>query len=119
MPLYTDTTKGPVAAQPGDTITLFNAETLTAPTSSIALNRATGPGNKPSGIVFTIRYASAPTGVMTIQAANDNVEAQYQDIWTWTSTQNDWYADAGNFAWYRAHLVSQSAGGAVTVVAQR
>lgn len=120
MPLYTDHAHSPVAAQPGDTVTLFDGtETPGSSVNSTALNRATGPGNRPSGIVFTIDYGSAPTAVVTIQASNADVDAQYQTLYTSTSTQNDYYADAGNFAWYRAHMTSYSAGGMPIVVAQR
>lgn len=118
MPLY-GSPQGPVAAIPGDTVVLFNAETLTAPSNSIALNRATGPGGYPAGIVFTVHFASSPTAVLTIQGSNQDTDSWYQTLWTNAGTQNDYYADQGNFAFYRAHLESQSGGGAVTVVAQR
>lgn len=120
MPLYGDTTKSPVALIPGQNLKLFDAETPSAGQSSIAFNRSPAPGDQvPSPIVFTFAFASAPTAVVTVQGSNDNVEANFQDLYTSTSLQHDFYADQGIFAWYRYHCVSYSAGGAFTGAVQR
>lgn len=108
-----------VVLNPGDQFFLFNAESLTAPQASVAFNRGPGPTLEPAGIVFTIKFAAAPTDSLVIQGSNTDVDGDYQTLFTSTNKQFDYYADIGEFAYYRAKLVSQSAGGAVTVIAQR
>jgi hypothetical protein len=108
--------------QPGDTFTLFNAEDVTAlaPQASVAVAMGYGPGggaNPP--VVFAISFASAPTDSLVIQASNTDVDADYQTLSTSTNKQHDYYADQGGFAYYRAKMVTQSAGGAVTIIAKR
>lgn len=120
MPNYGSGTNGsPIAIAPGDRVALFAAESPTAPQASVAIcpfpNFVGGP---PRSLVFTISWAAAPTtAVLQIQGANDDLDASYNAnvLHTTTNTQNDFYADLGQFAFYRAKLVSQSAGGAVTV----
>ena len=109
-----------VSLIPGDgPYTLFNAESPTAPQSSVAFCRGPAPGNEmPAGIVFTISWAAAPTATLAIQGSNVDSDAQYQDLHI-STTQQDYYLDLGNFAFYRAKLKTQSAGGAVTVIAKR
>jgi hypothetical protein len=104
---------------PGDSIVLFNAESPAAPQPSVAFARGVGPMNIPAGIVFTISFAAAPTDSLVIQGSNQDIDSQYQTLYTSTNKQTDFYADLGEFLFYRAKLVSQSAGGAVTVIAQR
>lgn len=118
MPLYGSI--GPTACIPGDTLVLFSgSETPGANVKSIALSRATGAGDQPSGIVFTIDFATASTDVVLIQAANEDTDAKYQTLYTSTNLQHDFYPDQGNFAFYRTVLSTYSAGGMPQVVAQR
>lgn len=121
MPLYKAGHYGPTATQPGDTLMMFDgSETPGTNVKSIALSRATGPGNKPAGIVFTINYPSAPTATCVVQASNEDVDAEYQTVNTFQAgNQLDWYADIGNFAFYRAVLTAYTSGGMPKVVAQR
>lgn len=107
------------ALQPGDALALFNAESPAAPQASIAFERAMGPGGVDGGTTFSVVFAAAPTDSLVIQGSNADVEAQYQTLFTSTNKQFDLYTDTGRWAFYRAKLVTQSAGGAVTVVAQR
>jgi hypothetical protein len=101
--------------QSGDTdYFLFNAEVLTAPQASVAFSRANAPGAQTT-YTFSIDYASAPTAVMTIQGSNTDVDADYVTLYTSTSIQHDFWTDTGAWKYYRAALVSQSGGGAVTV----
>lgn len=111
---------GTVAAvAPGDQYFLWNAETPTAPQASVAFARQMGPGQTDAGITFTISFASAPTDSLVIQGSNVDSDAQYQSLYTSTNKQLDAYTDTGRWAFYRAKLVTQSAGGAVTIIAQR
>lgn len=107
------------AVQPGDSFTLFNAETVTAPQASVAFSRAAGPANSDGGTTFSISFASAPTAVVQIQAANQDLDSEYVTVYTSSNTQHDAYTDVGRSAFYRARVLSQSAGGAITVIAQR
>lgn len=106
------------ALSPGDSMKLFDAETPAAPASSIAFRRAYSQAAD-GGVTFTISFAAAPTSVLVIQGSNTDVDAEYQTLYTSTDKQLDNYTDTTLFAFYRARLVSQSAGGAVTVIAQR
>lgn len=123
MPNYGVVQAGGVltAIQPGDSIALFNAESPAAPPqASVAFCTGYSPGGgAPAPILFTIDFAAAPTDSLVIQGANQDIDANYQTLYTSTNRQHDFYADAGGFAFYRAKLVSQSAGGAVTVIAKR
>ncbi len=109
------------AIQPGDAFDLFLAtEIITPPQASVAFCTGYSPGGgAPAAILFTIDFATAPTDVVEIQASNQDVDADYQTQYTSTSKQHDSYLDAAGFAFYRAKLTSQSAGGAVAVIAKR
>lgn len=122
MPNYGTVQSGGVVTslQPGESMLLWNAESPSAPVASIPFNRAPGPGpDADAGTTFTISFASAPTATIDIQAANQDVDAQYITIFTSTNKQVDSFTDGQRFAFYRAKLTSQSAGGALTVLAQR
>jgi len=96
---------------PGDSMYLFNNESPSAGQASIAFGRGPAPGVMgPSGIVFTMKG----TAGIIIQGSNTDVDADYQTLAT-SSADPDFYADLGNFAYYRA----KSSSGAVTVIAQR
>lgn len=121
MPVYGVPQSGGVLAciSPGESITLFNAETLTAPQASVAFNRGNSPSLSDQGTTFQILFATAPTSTLAIQGSNVDVDAAYVTLFTSTSKQQDSYTDTQRFAFYRAKLLTQSAGGAVTVIAQR
>ena len=104
---------------PGESIYLFNAESPAAPQASVAFCRGVGPMETPAGLVFTIKFATAPTDSLVIQGSNTDLDGDYQTLFTSTNKQYDYYADIGEFLFYRAKLVSQSGGGAVTVLVQR
>ncbi len=106
--------------QPGDSYALWNAETPAAGTPSVAFATGYNPGgggSKP--ITFQILFAAAPTDSLVIQASNQDIDATYETVYTSTNLQYDAYADLGGYAFYRAKLVSQSAGGAVSVIVKR
>lgn len=105
--------------QPGDLFYLFNAESPTAPQASVAVAMGYVPNNASGQVVFTVHWAAAPTAALVIQGSHVDVDAQYQTLTTFTNVQDGYYADVGGFAFYRAKLSSQSAGGAVTVIAKR
>ena len=107
---------GATALSPGDAMRLFDAEILVAPQASIPFLRALSGD---SGTTFTIGFAAAPTAVVAIQGANVDLEAQYQTLFTSTDKQTDSYTNTERWRYYRARLVSQAAGGALTVIAQR
>jgi hypothetical protein len=107
------------ALQPGDSMYLFNAEAPAAPQASIAFARGYSPSGDDSGITFQILFAAAPTAQVVIQASNVDADANYQTVFTSTNLQNDNYTDTVRWKFYRAKLVSQSAGGALTLIASR
>lgn len=126
MPLYGTAQGGGVLTTliPGELLTLFSAESLTAPQASIAVNRGFGPGAGGFPITFQILYASSPTAVMQVLATNVSqfpgksfVLSEWVVVYTSTNLQTDAYTDAGASQFYCAYLVSQSGGGAVTVTA--
>lgn len=121
MPLYGVAQAGGVLTCliPGDSMTLFAAETLTAPQASVAFNRGESPSGNDQGCTFQILFATAPTSTLAIQGSNLDVDADYVTLFTSTSKQQDGYTDTGRWAFYRAKLLTQSAGGAVTVNVQR
>lgn len=98
---------------------LFNAETPTAPQASIAFNRAFSASLNDNGTTFQIIFASAPTSSVLIQGSDIDVDGDYLTLYTSTSKQFDSYTDVQRFSFYRAKVATQSAGGAITVVAQR
>lgn len=104
---------------PGQWMYLFNAETPAEGQASVAFNRGPAPGTEvPSGIIFTVFWATTPTAQMDIEGANTDVDSQYIALGS-VINQNGYYSDAGGFAYYRAKQSVYSAGGAVTVIAQR
>lgn len=121
MPNYGVAQAGGVltAIQPGDWYKLFDAETATAPQASVAFARAPSPSGADEGITFTISFATQPTAVVLIQGANVDSDAEYQTLFQSANLQTDKYTDRNRFAFYRAVVQSQSAGGAITVIAQR
>lgn len=123
MPLYGVAQAGGqiTSISPGDEYWLFKAESLTAPQASVAFARGMSPSMNDSGVTFLISYAAAPTATLAIQASNIDLDAQYQTIYTSANLQLDNFSDTPPTRWkfYRAKLLTQSAGGAVTVLVQR
>lgn len=131
MPAYGDlpsgvgaTTVGPTALSPGDSLALFNNETVTALEASIIANRALSPSGSDQGVTFFIEFAAAPTDSLQILGSNKAPAAvfalaDWASLYTSTNKQTDSYADTARFAYYCAYLASQSAGGKLTVIAQR
>lgn len=125
MPLYgtpqagpfADSTKNLTALQPGDILKLFNAEVVAAPASSIAFNRGYQPGGQsPASVTFAIAWAAANVAAsIDIQAAMQDVDSQYQTIYTSQNKQLDFWTDKENFAYYRVQVISYVSGGALTV----
>lgn len=118
MPLYTSPFS-PTEVVQGDKYTLFDGtETPASGTKSAAINIGVGYGKKPQVIVFTTQFGTSPTAEVDIQAANENVEASYQTIFTGGGLQQEFYADQGGFAFYRANLSSYASGGMPKVIVQ-
>ena len=121
MPLYGVAQAGGVltAVYPGEHFVLFNGtETPAAGVKSVAFNRAKGPlGPLPQ--VFTATFAAAPTATVVIQGSNDDVDAHYQTLSGNITTQTGYYADLGEFAFYRAVLSAYASGGMPAVTVQR
>jgi len=119
MPLY-GTIPVP-ALSPGDSFTLFDAESVTAPQASAAVAMAYKEGTGTPQIAVSISFASSPTDVVSIQTANEDVDAAYVTVSgshsSNTSPDIMQLAVAAKFV--RAIVASQSGGGAVTVVLRR
>lgn len=114
MPAYVAGTA--VALYPGDlAVKLFSAETVATASKSLAFAKAANTVGAPGTPTFEIDFASAPTATVTIEGANIDLDADYQILYTSISVQHDNYTDNANWAFYRAHVTSYSAGGALTV----
>lgn len=119
MPAY-GAAFSPQAMYPGDEVFLFNAETLTPPASSQAVNLANpafGDSDGQFQILVTLHFASAPTSfTFTVQGSLDDVTGQYAQIGTIaTGTATDYQvAIACSTPYVRVNLGAQSGGGAVT-----
>lgn len=106
---------------PGDTFTLFNAESPAPPQASVVFVRGLGPTLQPAGMVFHIEFAASPTASVEIlgshkaPAANFTL-ADWNVLYTSTNKQTDLYADLGEFTYYCVYVVSESAGYPLTVI---
>ena len=124
MSVYGITQAGGVltAVYPGEKFTLFDGtESPASGTKSVAFNRAPGNGQT-NGQVFTVTFASSATATVLVQASNDDVEAHYQTVATLAFagvTTPGYYADSGEFKFYRANLSAYTGGGMPTVIVQR
>lgn len=107
------------ALYPGDEITLFDAETPTAPQASQQVAMQPNKDGGPAALAVQVSYASAPTATLDIQAANVDADANYVTIGSSQNTQHDLVEIGSSAAFIRVNLASQSAGGAVTVVLRR
>jgi hypothetical protein len=125
MPIYGALQGGGVltALAPGESYALFDgSEAPAAGLKSIAYNRAPGALQVPSPQVFTVTFAALATATVLIQGSNDDVEAHYQTVGTLAFAgvvTPGYYADAGEFAYYRAVLSAYAGGGMPTVIVKR
>lgn len=126
MPLYGAPQSGGLTMlSPGEATTLFAAaDTITAPQASIAFCRGASPVADDAGTTFQIEFASSPTDSLEILGSNKAPAASFVvEDWVVLATssdkESDLYTDTGRWAYYCAYLVTQSGGGACTVLAQR
>jgi hypothetical protein len=103
----------------GDTMVLFSAESPTAPQASLAIAPGVAGGESPA-ITFQASWSVAPTASLLIQGAMADTSAGWAAASTLATltTSPATYTDTGAWAYYRAYLSSQSAGGALTVIAR-
>ena len=119
MPLYGTTLPEPARIYPGQQYALFDGtETPGAGVKSVVFRPSQNNGILPSGMVFTVDFALAPTATVQVQGANTDIDANYQILST-ISTQHGYYSDLGEFAFYRAVLSTYSAGGMPVVAVNR
>jgi hypothetical protein len=110
---------------PGEVLSLFAADSVTAPQASMAVSRGYSPGGFTNfGITFQITFASSPTAVTQILGTNVYqypgkafVLTEWTVLYTSTNLQSDSYTDAGASRFYCGYVVSQSGGGAITLTA--
>jgi hypothetical protein len=102
---------------PGQNYNFFNAESPSAPQSSIAMAHRVNAGGLYTPINFVIFFSAAPTDSLLIQGAEVDLDSHYQTLFTSTNSQFDKYGDIGAFPFYRARIVSWSGGGTLTVIA--
>jgi hypothetical protein len=123
MPAYVAGPQNFTDLEVGVSLYLFSAEAPTIPAAgypSIALTRAYSPGTA-AGTTFQLNWATAPTATVdsiAIQGSNDGIN--WQTLYTSNAgIQQDNYSDDEHWAFYRAILLAESTGGALTVIAQR
>lgn len=112
------------ALGPGESLTLFNAETPAAPQASLAFLRDNSASFSDQGVTFQILFSAFPTSSVQVLGSNKVPAAAFnlndwQSLYTSTNKQVDAYTDTGRFAYYCAYLATQSGGGAITVTVQR
>ncbi len=118
MPNY-DTQNPPFSAQSGDVVFAFNGESPAAPQASqqyalTPLISGTGPGGRT--IAWQTSFAAAPTAVnIVLQAADVDADANYATIDTSTQVGGERRQILTQGKFVRVKLVSQTAGGALTV----
>lgn len=120
MPIFLG--NGPLSVQvgPGSNLLMFTAaDVLVAPATSRVYAPLAAAGVKSPSINFNAQYAAAPTAVVQIYGSNvPPTSAGPQNgtlLWTSTNKQTDTYIDTTGYAFYWAVLLSQSAGGALTL----
>jgi hypothetical protein len=125
MPIYGTVQGGGQLTQlsPGDSMALFAAESPAPVAASIPFCRAMSPSSDDAGTTFQIEWATAPTAVLdsvAIQGSNVDTAAAYETLYVSNGgAQYDNYTDLTRFLFYRAILLAESSGGAVTVLVQR
>ena len=124
MPLYLDpaTYGRPMAVYPGQQFTLFNLpDAVAGGLKSQAFECMPGLTGNPSPQVFSLNAASATTATYVIQASNDDVEAHYQTVGTipMVAATNGYYADLGEFRFYRGYISAYSSGPLGVLTVQR
>ena len=122
MPVFNTALPNARAVSSGDTVTLFAATDTVAATNNSVVIAPAVPGPIARGVItFTTHFASAPTAVVEIFGSNTAPTTAGPQggiiLYTSTNLQNDTYSDNSAYAFYWAQLPSQSAGGAVTVIA--
>jgi hypothetical protein len=107
--------------QPGDTITLFAGETLTAPAVSFVIAPVDAGPVCRNAITFQAHFASTPTASLTIKGSNFPPTASGPQhgitVGTAITTQDGSVTATEGYAFYWVSLDSQSGGGALTVIA--
>lgn len=108
--------------QSGDTVTLFAAsDSLTAPAVSTVIAPVDAGPVQRSAITFQAHFATSPTASLTIKGSNfpptSSGPQHGVTIGTAITTQDASVTATEAYAFYWASLDSQSAGGAVTVIA--
>jgi hypothetical protein len=120
MPLYGAAV---TTLYPNQQLALFDGtESPASGVKSAAFRCHHGSAQVPGGQVFTVTFASSATATVLIQASNDDVEAHYATVGTIPFagvTTPGYYADLGNFKFYRANLSAYTGGGMPTVLVQR
>lgn len=113
------------ALYPGDgPYLLFAGENPAAPQASVVIERGK-QGSDDAGISFSMVFAAPPTAVVLILGTNTpnallNFNPnQWLVLYNSTDKQVDGYTDTGRWRFYCAYIASQSAGGNLTVSAQR
>jgi len=118
MPNYS-ATAAPFTIDSGDVVFAFNAESPAPPQSSIqfALPSFTGArGENARTVSWQTSFASAPTAVnVVLQAADQDADSSYATIDTSTNVNGERRQFFVRARFLRARLVSQTAGGAITV----
>lgn len=109
------------AILPGDEVTLFDGETVTAPQASIAVAMAYKEASGVPTVSVSIGFASSPTDVVAVQTANEDVDSAYVTVANAesTNTENDIFQTQIAAPFMRLMVVSQSAGGAITATVRR
>lgn len=121
MPLFNPVRPGALAVSVGETFVLFAAtDTLTAGSLSAVFTVADSGPVPRQAIGFTFNFTTAPTAVVELLGSNTMPTASGPQngvvLYTSTNQPQDKFLDSNSFAFYWALLVSQSAGGALSLI---
>ena len=120
MPLYGTAV---TTLYPNQQLALFDGtETPALGVKSAAFRCHHGSAQVPCGQTFTVTFPQSATATVMIQASNDDLEAHYQTLQSLGFagvTTPAYYADYGEFKFYRANLSAYTGGGMPTVIVQR
>jgi hypothetical protein len=123
MPTFAGNGPLSVSVCSGSQVTMFDPvnDSLTAPATSRVLAPVDSGPVARNAIEFQIQFATAPTDVVKIFGSNTPpTSAGPQNgilLYTSTNEQSDNYVDNQAFAFYWGELVSQSGGGALSLIA--